>query len=369
MELMYGIIIVIGIILTAIVSLVFVILGRKKTEAYKNGIKASNTARIKSSQLYKKLVLKYTVCKIILVVTLILSIVGSLVLAARPYKTEEVETGVKKRDIILCLDVSYSLYELNAEITEYLKNVVRGLQGDRFGISIFNTTSVTYVPLTDDYDYVLDRLDELGEYFALQKELYDKYLNKYDYYSEMSDETYEAYLELVEQLDYFDAGTLYNSSTKGSSLVGEGLGTALYTFPYLEDSERTRVIIMCTDNELNAFKKQIMDLDDAAKYCAKNKVTVFGVFPSEEDFYLPEEYDYSSCLKEFKSAVETTGGKFYVRSEDQSVEEIVKDIQKQEAMLVKVVVSKQNKDLPETYFIVLLICLACTCVAGLVLQK
>lgn len=369
MELMYGFIIVIGLALMVIVGGIFLFLGRKKREPFKDGVKASNTARIKASPLYKKLKLKYTIAKAVLAVALILSFTSSLFVAARPYKTEDVTTGVKKRDIILCLDVSYSLYELNSEITEYIKNVVRGLQGDRFGISIFNTSSVTYVPLTDDYDYVLDRLDVLSEYFDLQKELYEKYLDKYEYYSDMSQETYDAYMELMDELSYYDAGTLYNSSLKGSSLIGEGLGTALYTFPYLSDSERTRVIIMCTDNELNAFQKQIMDLDDAAKYCAKNKVTVFGIFPSEDDFYMPEEYDYSSCLKEFKSAVESTGGKFYVRTKDESAEEIVKDIQKQEAMIVKTVVSKQTVDLPQTYFIIMLICLACSCVAGWVLQK
>ena len=35
----------------------------------------------------------------------------------------------------------------------------------------------------------------------------------------------------------------------------------------------------------------------------KNKVTVFGIFPSEEKFFEPQEYSYSSCLNDFKKAV------------------------------------------------------------------
>ena len=67
--------------------------------------------------------------------------------------------------------------------------------------------------------------------------------------------------------------------------------------------------------------------------------------------------------------METTGGKFYIRTRSQSVSEIVKDIQKQEAMLVKVVMTRQTMDLPEIPFIILFICLALGCTAGLVLQK
>ena len=96
---------------------------------------------------------------------------------------------------------------------------------------------------------------------------------------------------------------------------------------------------------------------------------MFGIFPSEEAFYAPDEYDYNSCKEEFKTAVESTGGKFYVHTQDQAVSEIVKDIQKQEAMLVKVVMSRQYVDLPYIPFTILIICLALGLSAGLVLQR
>ena len=43
---------------------------------------------------------------------------------------------------------------------------VSGLDGDRIGISLFNTSSVQYVPMTDDYDFVLRRLEELETYLG-----------------------------------------------------------------------------------------------------------------------------------------------------------------------------------------------------------
>lgn len=54
------------------------------------------------------------------------------------------------------------------ELVQSLKDVVSNLDGDRFGITIYNTSSVLYVPMTDDYEFVLDRLDKLKEYFDVQ---------------------------------------------------------------------------------------------------------------------------------------------------------------------------------------------------------
>ena len=369
MELMYLNVVIIGllVLLAALVALFLV--HRKKKAQFLGGTRAANTARIRNSKLYKSLNIKYRVLSVVMIVGLLGSIISALFLAARPFRTDDVVSGVKKRDIILCLDVSYSLYDLNLELTDYLKGVVAGLEGDRFGISIFNTSTVTFVPLTDDYDYVIERLDELHEYFVMQKEYFEDYYLTYGEYGEIPSQLYPRYQELSDKLNYFEAGTLYNNWYRGSSLIGEGLGTALYSFPYLNDSERTRVIIMCTDNELNAMDREVMTLKQAAEYCKKNNVTLFGIFPSEDKFYMPEQFNYASCLNGFKSAVENTGGKFYVRTPSQTVSEIVQDIQKHEAMLVKVVMTRQTTDLPQIPFTIMIICLAVGCMAGLVLQK
>lgn len=369
MELMYFDIVIIGLVVLLLSLAVLFFVYRKIKSRFTEGIRAANTARIRQSKLYRSLRIRYVILSAVMFVSLIGSIVAALFVAARPYKTDDVVSGVKKRDIILCLDVSYSLYDLNMELTDYLKGVVKGLEGDRFGISIFNTSSVTYVPLTDDYDYVIDRLDELHGYFVMQKEYFEDYYLVYGDYGQIPADLYPRYQELSDKLEYFEAGTLYNNWYRGSSLIGEGLGTALYSFPYLNDSERTRVIIMCTDNELNAFDREVMNLKEASDFCKKNKVTLFGIFPSEDKFYMPEEFNYASCLNGFKTAVESTGGKFYVRTPSQTVSEIVKDIQKQEAMLVKVVMTRQTTDLPQLPFTIMIICLVIGCTAGLVLQK
>ena len=358
---------VVGAVFAIAVSLFFKLNGKEK---YVTGTRVSNTSLLKSTKLYKSLSLRYNVLRVALAIGMIGSFVSALILVARPYRNQDVYTGVKKRDIIICMDVSYSLYDLNGELTDYLKGVVRGLAGDRIGINIFNTSTVTYVPLTDDYDYVAQKLDDLSDYFVMQKELYTEIYDVYgyEYYTYPAD-VQKWHDDLREKLEYYDAGTLLNNTNRGSSLIGEGLGTALYSFPYIDDTERTRVIIMSTDNELNSFGSQIMNLDEASTYCKNKNVTVFSLFPSEEAFYDPEHYSYAKCKGELEKAVEKTGGLLYVRTADLPVSAIVQDIQKQEAMMVKVVMTRQTIDLPAIPFIIMLLCLAIGCTAGLVLQK
>ena len=175
LTLMYKEVVIVGVCALLAALLIIYLVHKKKAESFEGGLKAANTARIRNSKLYKSLNTRYRILLSIFMAGMVLASVAALFLAARPYKTDDVVSGVKKRDIILCLDVSYSLYDLNAEIVDYYKGVVAGLDGDRFGINIFNTSSVTYVPLTDDYDYILDRLDELSVYFQLQKEYFEEF--------------------------------------------------------------------------------------------------------------------------------------------------------------------------------------------------
>ena len=65
------------------------------------------------------------------------------------------------------MDISSSVDELNVELCAKLKEVVRRLDGERFGITIFNAKSVLLVPLTNDYEYVLGTLDKLEKSFEV----------------------------------------------------------------------------------------------------------------------------------------------------------------------------------------------------------
>ena len=111
MDIMYKWVIVLGILLIAGISFLLLKYNQKRMNEFSGGLRAANTQRIRSSELYTELFKQYRIVRTILIAGLILCMLTSVVLISRPYKTKDVVNGVKKRDIILCLDVSYSLYD------------------------------------------------------------------------------------------------------------------------------------------------------------------------------------------------------------------------------------------------------------------
>jgi hypothetical protein len=266
------------------------------------------------------------------------------------------------------MDVSYSLYDLNYDLVENLEGVVSGLDGDRFGICIYNTSSVLYVPMTDDYDFINSKLEEIKEYFRLQKEYMDKYYNPDTGYLTYEPDEYDDFTALQEKLEYYDAGTLVNNYMKGSSLIGEGLASCMYSFPRLDDEDRTRIIIMSTDNSQEDIRKPLVELDEAASLCKKNDIKVFGIFPNSDNWSWLNTTDYESDEVQFKAAVEKTGGKYYKESETLSVDDIVADIEREEALEVEEVTITKVNDHPQIPVIVLMISLSVMLIVGLVIK-
>ena len=203
----------------------------------------------------------------------------------------------------MCMDISSSMDELNLEMCEQLREVVKKLDGERFGITIFNAKSVLLVPLTNDYEYVLETLDKLEESLKVSMEM------------EESDYDYTSYDFDFELFYYKYDGTL---SDTASSLIGDGLASCLYNFPDLtENTERSRLIIFTTDNELNGTP--YVTLDEATRLCGKNDVKVFAIGP---DNIVDEDA--------FKSSVESTGGKYYRSTSSKAYEHLIDDIEKTE---------------------------------------
>lgn len=361
MELMHPAVVKIGIpvlILLLIILHAFPAFSKKK---YKDGIRTGASAIVKSLPLYKRIYIRKKILTIVNEAFVIAAIVSALFLIARPYKVQSVSTGVQKRDIFLCLDVSHSMYELNYEITDYLEQVVANLDGDRIGVTIFNTSSIVYVPMTDDYDYVILRLEELKEYFNMQKELM-RYID-YDWtYNDLAIIESDRCDYIYNWLRYFDAGTLVDNSTRGSSLTGEGLASCLYSFPSIGDTSRTRIILFVTDNANESMVEEIPKMDEACELCKKNDVTVFAIYPNVNHMLL--QYDlysediYTKAEAELRKGVEKTGGELYVQSDESTVAEIVKQIQSHEAMMVDDIVTKRMTDVPVPGIIALIISLS-----------
>jgi hypothetical protein len=349
--------------------LLFIAWRRGRSSPYRGGVRAAGADRIRKLRVYRNLRLRWRILWAVRLLSLTAAILTAVFLAARPSKNVTTRTGVKKRDIFLCLDASRSICEQNYELVDRLEDIVRGLDGDRIGVSIFNTTTVLYVPMTDDYDFAIEKLEELKTLFGLQKEFEEKF-GQYEYYSQIPDDELEEFESLDSQISYYEAGILVDNTKKGSSLIGEGLATCLYSFPRYDREQRTRIIILSTDNDEQALETPMVELPEAAKYCKKGGVTVFGLFPGENRFeYETAKRSYEEDKQEMQKAVEDTGGAFYVADENLPVAEILNRIAEHEAMAVRMISTSRMVDQPEVPVIVLTAALLLTFGTGLVLRR
>lgn len=321
MELAYPLALFIGIPLLVIL----IILKFKKKETYKQGKKIANTEYTKNLDYYKQILRKYKILTFSIKTICVISIIISLILLARPSKVQSTESKKYNRDIILCMDVSTSVVELDGNLVEEMKETVKKLKGERFGISIFNTSSNMVVPLTDDYEYVLDSLDKL-----------EKSLDSYGNYGLGNTMTASLYTE---------AGTLVGNEKRGSSIIGDGLASAIFSFPNLEE-ERTRIIIFSTDNDDASTKGPIVTLSKAGQIAKDRGIIVYALCPE-----LTTDKDKQGLRK----AVETTGGSLYTETSSETVSDIVQKIEKTKKTEIQGTKETKRLDKPEIPFIILCI--------------
>ena len=324
MELRYPILVIIGLI---VVILIFILIKSKK-KTYKQGNKIANTHFIKNTTYYQKKIKQYKTLLLLSKLLCLFVIFISFYLLSRPYTIDKIDKKQYSRDIILCMDISSSVDNLNYELVDNLKQTVKSLKGERFGISIFNTTSVILVPLTDDYEYVISVLDQI------KKSIDTRY--SYDFMSE----------NYLYNSDYIISGTIEGWEESGSSLIGDGLATCIFNFSKQEE-QRTKIIIFSTDNDLQGTP--LLTLDQAAEISKRKNIIVYGIGTID----MIEENK-----NEFKNAVLKTGGSFYLPN-TQSVKKIVDNIESTSKSLIKVDSKKFKIDDPFVPFI--LLCTASIC--------
>ena len=308
--------------------LLYIILVRKKQQKYSSGSKIANTFFLKNTDYYKKRLRNYKIIRRLLMAFIVVAFFASAVLIARPYKTTTTKEERYNRDIILCMDTSTSVNELNLELTNSLSDMVDKLHSERFGISIFNSSSVTLVPLTEDYEYVKTVLGNIRTSIEHYKNLDSSLLFDNDYYY---------------MLQYIFSGTIEGATTRGSSLIGDGLASCVLNFPDIDkDKERTRIIIFSTDNDLAG--KPLLTTAQASAVAKKKGVKVFGVSP---------ETASNQDLMEFKQAINLNGGKLYTHSSG-TTDDIVRDIERTTKTLLEEKTETKERDVPFIPFLILL---------------
>lgn len=331
MEIKYKFALIAGII-AAIVMGALLFVKHKKTEDYKEGKKVVGLSRIEKSDYFNQRVFAYRLLLGVLAASFIIVVFFGFLLISKPYETERIQDEKYCRDIILCIDISTSVDYLNENLLEKLKSTVDELQGERFGIVLFNTSPVVLSPLTDDYVYIKEQLD------IVAKSLKMRNASSVEYWT--TDTADWLYYDA-----YISSGTLVGNQERGSSLIGDGLAAAAFDFSEnQDDKERTKVIIFSTDNDIQG--EPIVTLDEAADICVRNDVTVYGIGTKEMT---------ATNKKNMKNAVEKTGGTFFLEEESGSFSHIVDSINSMSKSLVNV--KTITKEIPkiEVPFILMLI--------------
>ena len=185
---------------------------------------------------------------------------GVALLAARPVSAQTVAEERSNRDIVLCLDVSGSMSQVDRDVIASFTDLAAELDGERIGFVLFDTSAVTVFPLTDDASYIQEHLGKTAENLGGGEV----------------------------------AGTRVGDL--GSSLIGDGLASCLQRFDQA-DSQRSRTVVLATDNQVAG--KPLFSLSDAAQRAVERDVLVYGIVPSDNSVGATD--DLTATLK-------TTGG-------------------------------------------------------------
>lgn len=233
---------------------------------------------------------------------LTLAALAAAFIAARPVDIAVSNSKLATRDIVLCLDVSGSMIEYDMEMVDVFATLVDSFEGERIALSIFNSTSRTVFPLTDDYALVRDELEAAKE--ALNPDI-----------------IYTEDQALIEKYMLFSAGTL--GTMEGSSLIGDGLASCALQFDEAE-TERSRSIILATDNEI--MGTPIYTLQEAVDFTQERGISINGLYGAG-NFGGNAQY-----AGEYKAAIEGAGGMYYYSDDPDAVEAMVAEVQAQQAV-------------------------------------
>jgi Mg-chelatase subunit ChlD len=225
-----------------------------------------------------------------------LAALGAVAVVARPVVPQPVSDERTNRDIVLCLDVSGSMTEVDQQIVDAYVDLARNLDGERIGFVLFDASAVTVFPLTDDAEFI-------QRYLTETRALLDG--------------------QVV-------PGTRIG---EGSSLIGDGLTSCVGRFD-VPESDRSRTVVLATDNQLAG--RPIFTLDQAVGRAVDRDVLVYGIVPSDNT---------PSVTRDLTEALRRTGGDVLLLSPDTEVGAIEAAVRAQEAKAMAGIPRRQSADL------------------------
>lgn len=266
------------------------------------------------------------VVRVLQVGVAVFAVIAASLLSGR-IASERIETPeFSSRDIVLCLDVSGSMYEYDTEILSTFAQMVDSFEGERVALSIFNSTSRTVFPLTNDYDLIKRELENGAE--AIDFDEFGYRLGTQDY----SDDKVRQYVDFVD-------GT--RGIADEASIVPDGLASCAQVFDQAEQ-DRSRSIIFATDNEVNG--EPIFTLDEATERVASRDIDLYTFYPGA--------YECGpQCFEELETATEDQDGELYESSDPEAIPSIINQIQKTQAEVLGATPTVVRTDHPALGFV------------------
>jgi Ca-activated chloride channel family protein len=291
---------------------------------------AAHADRLTSLPEYQAAVRRYRRWLVVAALACASLLVSAAVAAARPVDVTTIRPEQHNRDIMLCLDASGSMSSADAAVVETYAGLARKFDGERIGLAIFDSTAIQVFPLTDDYDYVQEQLQQARDAFDGKP-----------------------------GSSGFLDGTW---SGRGSSLIGDGLASCLNSFPSPDTADggasnapqRSRSVVLATDNLLSG--EPIMTLAEAAQLAAGRSVRVYALNPADLDYGAGAGQPGA----QLRSAAESTGGAYYALDNPDAIAGIVSAVEETETAAIRGAPRAVVSDVPA-------VPLAAALVSGLVL--
>ena len=294
----------------------------------------AHTKTIKFLPAYRRAARHYRILMICAAISLLVTLFTLTASAARPIERQENKSITENRDIVLCLDVSGSMYSYMGDLLKYFKKIVKGLKSERIAVTIFDGKPANLIPLTNDYDALLEIIDTLGA---------DDSNSSYTYFSRFAPVI----------------GT-------SSSAIGDGVMGCVTRLDLSEKNMRAKSVIIATDN-MYGDNTQSVDIGQVARYAVRYNVTFYGLYTGYNSTY----DDGNKKKLEFKSAVEDiTGGTFHdlndyyeikksvavAKDANSTIESIIRLILKQETAKIEGAPEAVYTDQPNIYLYISGIC-------------
>jgi len=247
---------------------------------------AAHTQRLTSLPEYAAILKKYRLIVRITTVLLSLSLLASVLLTARPANVSLVMPTEQNRDIMLCLDVSGSVLREDTTLIDRFSTLVKSFSGQRFGLTLFNSSAVTVIPLNDNYQLISKELQTAAQAFKAQKG---------DTFTQLTN------------------GTLVGFQS-GTSLVGDGLASCIQHMDTTAKN-RSQSILLATDNEVNGTP--LVSMVQAAVMARQRNIHVYALDPGVSDSKLASDHP------QLKVITSQTGGDYYQLSDADAVSSII----------------------------------------------